>query len=103
MPVLPWGPTPEVKPASVKVTTWEPLKLPLAGEIVGAALVCAEYEELQELPLPLGEFAGLTSLLNQPPELEPGVQTDPEEFWMRLLLAVIAPSAPIMMELAHAP
>ena len=42
MPVLPWGPTPEVKPGSVKVTTWEPLKLPLAGEIFAAALVCTD-------------------------------------------------------------
>ena len=72
MPVLPWGPTPDVKPRSVKVTTSEPLKLPLAGEIAGVALVCTEPSTKSHwLPVPVGVLAGLRSWFHQP--YEPGV------------------------------
>ena len=78
MPVLPRGPTPDVEPRSVKVTTCEPLKIPLAGEIAGVALVCTEPLTVEQLlPVPRGVSAGLRSSLNQPPALEPGVQTEP--------------------------
>jgi hypothetical protein len=87
----------------VKVTTCDPLKDPLAGEIVAAALVCTELLEVHEFPIPPGEFAGASSRLNQPPELLPGVQLLPKGFWITLLLAVIAPSAPIIKALAQLP
>src|ERR1700761_2489235 len=44
-----------LEPELVNVTVCEPEKLPLAGEMVGAALVCAQVGELEKvLPVATG-------------------------------------------------
>jgi hypothetical protein len=51
MPVL----VSRLEPAVVKVTVCDPLKLPLAGEIVGVTLVCAQVGELEKVfPVAVG-------------------------------------------------
>jgi hypothetical protein len=53
MPVL----VSRLEPEVVKVTVCDPVKVPLAGEIVGATLVCAQVGELEKVfPVAVGVY-----------------------------------------------
>ena len=46
-----------LEPEVVKVTVCDPVKLPLAGEIVGVTLVCAQVGELENVfPVAVGTY-----------------------------------------------